>query len=246
MNSKSEPEEKSAEVIRAILLGDAHPLFRSGMRHMLQAAFNRVEIVEVGNPRSVLDCLKVRSFDLVLTSLFSDEGDLDEFVLDLLQRSPAGRIVILSSVDDPNQIRRILATGAAGFVPKETPPDIILNAIRLVLAGGTYIPPAALRAVSNGSTHEVSSSSKTPAFELAAEVPLTERQREVLNLVVQGAGNKAIARSLGLSAGTVKGHVASLLRLYGVENRTELASAVAKRGGLIFHQSQNSGLGTMS
>ena len=218
---------------RTILLGDVHPLFRSGMRHMLQEALAPVEIVEASSRSEALTHLGHRSFDLVLTSLFSAEGDWDNFLADLLQRAPAGRLVILSSVDEPTRIRRILAAGAAGFVLKETPPNITLHAIRLVLDGGIYIPLAALRALSGDGAAGPAAPSEGPDLAPAPDIPLTERQRAVLSLIVQGASNKAIARSLDLSAGTVKGHVANLFRLFGVENRMELVHAAAsKRRGL--------------
>ena len=172
----------------AILLGDAHPLFRSGMRYMLQEALAPVEIAEAGSRREALAQLERGSFNLVLTSLFSAEGDWNDFLADLLQRAPAGRLMILSSVDEPMHIRRILAAGAAGFVLKETPPNITLHAIRLVLAGGIYIPPAALRALSDAGVGDgdidgaayAPATSETTDPALADDIPLTERQQAVL------------------------------------------------------------------
>ena len=219
------------ERARAILLGDVHPLFRSGMRHMLQDALAPVDVVEAGSRSEALAHLERGSFDLVLTSLFSVEGDWDDFLADLLQRTSAGRLMILSSVDEPTRIRRILAAGAAGFVLKETPPNITLHAIRLVLDGGIYIPPAALRALSGDGAAGPAAPSEGPDLAPAPDIPLTERQRAVLSLIVQGASNKAIARALDLSAGTVKGHVANLFRLYGATCRMELVHAATKRRG---------------
>ena len=215
--------EQGATSKCTVLLGDVHPLFRSGMRYMLQNALAPAEVVEAGSRTEILSLLEAGSFDLVVTSLFSSEGEWDHFLADLLQRAPAGRVVVLSSVNEPTRICRILTAGAAGFVLKETPPDITLQAIRLVLAGGVYIPAAALSALARAVTPE------PDAITPAANLPLTVRQHAVLSLIVQGASNKAIARALGLSAGTVKGHVASLLRLYGAENRTELVIAATRR-----------------
>jgi DNA-binding NarL/FixJ family response regulator len=206
-----------------VLLGDVHPLFRSGMRYMLQNALTPAEVVEAGSRAEIPGLMEAHPFDLVVTSLFSNEGEWDHFLADLLHRAPTGRVVILSSVNEPARICRILTAGAAGFVPKETPPDLTLQAIRLVLAGGIYIPAAALGALARAVTPEPDGI--TPA----ADLPLTARQHAVLSLIVQGASNKAIARTLNLSAGTVKGHVASLLRLYGAENRTELVIAATRR-----------------
>lgn len=212
-----------------ILLGDAHPLFRSGMRYLLQDGLAPVEVVEAGTRGDVLALLERGSVDLVLTSLFSAEGDWDRFLADLLQCAPAGRLVILSSIDEPTRICRVLSAGAAGYVFKQMPSDIALQAIRLVLAGGIYVPPAALAGL-----HAAVPPGATPAPPPVARangVSLNGREQAILGLIVQGASNKTIARSLGLSAGTVKAHVASLLRLYGAGNRTELVIAATKHDG---------------
>ncbi|MCW8088302.1 LuxR C-terminal-related transcriptional regulator [Sabulicella glaciei] len=214
----------------SILLADVHPLFRSGMRYMLQEALAPAEVVEAGSREETLAHLERGVFDLVLTSLFSAQGDWDEFLASLLERAPAGRLMLLSSIDEPRRICRVLAAGAAGFVLKETPPNIILHAIRLVLDGGIYVPPVVLRALSRDGTVETLAASEVPPAGVGTS--LTERQQAVLCLIVQGASNKAIARSLDLSVGTVKGHVANLLRLYGAESRLELVHAVTKRRSL--------------
>jgi DNA-binding NarL/FixJ family response regulator len=216
--------DRSLGHTRVVLLGDVHPLFRAGMRYLLHDALAPVEVVEAGNRSDALALLERGHFDLVLTSLFSAEGPWDDFVADLIQRAPAGRLMILSSVDDPSLICRVLVAGAAGYVLKQTAPELTLHAIRLVLAGGVYIPPAALGLLGRGTTAETSA--RVPA----EGIRLSERQQAVLNLLMKGASNKLIARALGLSAGTVKAHVASLLRLYGAENRTELVHAATKRG----------------
>ncbi len=219
---------------RVVLLGDAQPLFRSGMRYLLQDNLMPIEVVEAGSRRDVLTLLERGPFDLVLTSLFSVEGDRNHFLGELLQRAPAGRLMILSNVDEPALICRALAAGAAGYLLKDTAPEITLQAIRLVLVGGVYVPPAALGVLSRGTTPE------TAAVTLVDRVQLTGRQAVVLNLLVEGASNKGIARSLNLSAGTVKAHVASLLRLYGAGNRTELVNAATRSGSVPARESSGS------
>jgi DNA-binding NarL/FixJ family response regulator len=106
-----------------------------------------------------------------------------------------------------------------------------------VLDGGIYIPPAALRALPNDGPPDTAAPSAEAAAPLEApasaptnDISLTERQQAVLRLIVQGASNKVIARTLDLSASTVKGHVANLLRLYEAENRMELVHAAIRRG----------------
>jgi DNA-binding NarL/FixJ family response regulator len=219
---------------RRVLLGDMHPLFRSGMSYLLQDELDPVEVVEVGSRNETLASLEGESFDLVLTSLYSAEGDWDPFLRELLQRGPADRLMILSGISDPTSVCRILLAGAAGYLLKATHPDIIRHAIRLVLAGGTYVPPAALGVLSQGAIPNADTVAPV------AGVPLNDRQRSVLNLLIQGASNKGIARSLDLSAGTVKAQVATLLRLYGAENRTELVHAATRGGSVVARGSSSS------
>jgi DNA-binding NarL/FixJ family response regulator len=210
---------------RVILLADGHPFFRAGMRYLLQDELAPAEVVEASSRKDVLDLVESSTFDMVITSVFSGEGDREACLERLLQSVPAGKLMILSSVDDPSFICRALQAGAAGFVLKETPPEITLHAIRLVLAGGIYVPPAAL------SAGIFNTAPRAQAIEPAKGSPLSERQRAILELLVQGASNKAIARSLNLSAGTVKAHVTSLLRLYGAENRTKLVHVASGGNG---------------
>jgi len=113
---------------------------------------------------------------------------------------------------------------------KQMPSDIALQAIRLVLAGGIYVPPAALAGLYGAVPP--SAAPEPPPVARANGVALNDREQAILGLIVQGASNKAIARALGLSAGTVKAHVASLLRLHGAGNRTELVIAATKPGGV--------------
>ena len=128
---------------------------------------------------------------------------------------------------------RAIETGAMGFIPKTTSSQLLLNALRLVLAGGVYLPTEVLR------HHE---GTPEPALRLAAEasdsgkmlaphaIGLTERQSDVLALLVQGKSNKLICRDLGLAEGTVKIHVTAILKTLNVSNRTQAVIAVGKLG----------------
>ena len=194
------------------------------MRFLLRDELAPVDVVEAGSRKDSLSLLGSRPFDLVLTSLFSEEGDWEHFLAALFEQGPAGKVMVLSGIKEPMVIQRVLAAGAAGYLLKETVPEITLQAMRLVLAGGIYIPPAALGSLPSHGAHEEA------IVGSARGVKLTERQLTVLSLLVQGASNKEIARSLNLSAGTVKAHIASLLRSYGAENRTELVKAATHRG----------------
>jgi len=122
-------------------------------------------------------------------------------------------LVVVSANEDPAIIRRIIDSGAAGFVPKSSPPSILVSALQLVLAGGIYVPPVALEA-------------NTPA----TAATLTDRQSQVLDLLAEGAPNKIIAARLGLALPTVKIHVAAVLRRLSARNRTEAVQEALRLG----------------
>jgi DNA-binding NarL/FixJ family response regulator len=144
----------------------------------------------------------------------------------LREASPATPVAILSATDDREHVHQALALGAAGYIPKSAGSDVILNAIRLVLAGGVYLPVSLVQPDSaEPSEIELNGSSDVSHG-------LTPRQHEVLELLTQGLSNKQIARRLGVAENTVRVHVAAILRLLGASNRTE-AGYRALRLGLV-------------
>ncbi len=136
-------------------------------------------------------------------------------------------VVVLSSEDNPDVILRAIEAGASGYVPKSSTPQVLVAALRLVMAGGIYIPPPALRAFGGGAIPIL------PPVRAAAprEIDgLSGRQMEVLLKAVQGKANKVIAREMQLSEGTVKAHLSAAFRTLGVQNRTEAVFAAARMG----------------
>ena len=132
---------------------------------------------------------------------------------------PTVPLVVVSAEQDPATVRAAFAAGAAAYLPKSEPPDVLKQALRLVLAGGTYTPALALAGLGDVTA--------APHPDLHA---LTPRQRDVLRGLSRGLPNKLIARELGLSEGTVKIHIAAVLRVLQARNRTE-AVVLARRYG---------------
>ena len=127
----------------------------------------------------------------------------------------SSRIVVLSGEEDPRLVRMAIDAQAAGFIPKSSTPQVLLSALRLVLADGVYLPTVALKHLESA-PREIGN--------------LSERQLDVLRKAVQGKANKVIARELSLSEGTVKAHLAAAFRALGVKNRTEAVYAAARSG----------------
>jgi len=211
-----------------ILLVDDHALFREGLKHLLKSLDAELELDEAEDCERGLELSARNSYDLVLLDLkIPGVQGLD--ALDALRRtSPEAPVVVVSGEDDPRVIRAAIERGAMGFVPKASTPEIMIQALRLVLANGVYLPPGVVDlAIPNGA----------PLPELLrgaqgdVQLPgLTPRQMDVLRCVIQGKANKVIARELDISEATVKAHLSSVLRTLGVNNRTEAVYAAAKLG----------------
>jgi DNA-binding NarL/FixJ family response regulator len=134
-------------------------------------------------------------------------------------------VVVVSAEDDPNLIHRAIEAGAVGFIPKTTDQSVIINALRLVMAHGVYLPPSAL-------AHGPSDASDRRGAQVIAMPTLSERQRGVLRLLLRGKSNKLIARELNLAEGTVKAHLWSVYQLLGVSTRVQAMYRVYELGML--------------
>jgi len=165
--------------------------------------------------------------------------DLDAVILDLTmpgmdgfsaiqefgRRCPDLPVIVLSASEGPLEVRRALAAGALGYVPKSANPHTLLSALKLVLSGEVYVPPLLLDHIAVPRQTGVNQNHE------ALDGRLTERQTEVLKLIVQGLSNKEIATALDLSEKTVKAHVTAIFRALNVVNRTQAAVAARQGGG---------------
>jgi DNA-binding NarL/FixJ family response regulator len=152
--------------------------------------------------------------------------DRDGFSVLVDLRSHYGTIscVVLSASQDRGSIVKAMDLGVLGFIPKSSPREVMVNALRLIFSGGIYIPPEALPR---------GESAKPPAAACPsspADLGLTVRQVEVLALMMQGKSNKAISRILDVAEPTVKHHVSAILKALKVMSRTEAVIAVGGFG----------------
>lgn len=218
-----------------LLLVDDHSLFRSGLRLLLSDLDESVSFDEAGSVEEIPADLPAP--DLVLLDL-NLRGVSGRCALERLRdRLPEVPIVALSGEEDPELIRSVIADGASGFIPKASTPGVMIGALRLVLAGGIYLPPAVLRAAPVAPVAPVAPAvpaaidpAGRPAAPRLSMPGLTGRQQDVLMLAVRGKSNKQIAREFDLSEGTVKQHLSAAFRVLGVSNRTEAVYAVAEQG----------------
>jgi len=207
-----------------LLLVDDHPLFRSGLTYLLRSLDDRLHVDEAGNCEQATSLAGARDYDLVLVDLKMPGVDGLDALTAIRKVFPSSPVVVLSGEDDPRVVRQAIESGAMGYIPKSSTPDVMIQALKLVLAHGVYLPPNVL----HGGIEP------PPKAGAAADHDsvegLSPRQMEVLRCVVQGKQNKVIARELAISEHTVKAHLSAVLRALKARNRTEIVYAAAKLG----------------
>ena len=210
-----------------ILVADDHELFREGLRHVLQQLDEGTSIIEASDYPQILKLAETESgIDIVLLDLSMPGMPWTEGLQLLRQKlSPNTPVIVLSASDDRAHVLQAVNLGAAGFIPKTSSSRVMLSALKLVLSGGVYLPPALLEQ----GAPDVLENAPKPVLDGAASF-LTPRQREVLVLLGQGKSNKEIARVLNLAEGTVKLHVTAILKALNVNNRTRAVVAASQMG----------------
>lgn len=206
-----------------VLIVDDHPLYRAGVRALLAGLDPDLTALDVA---SVTDALRLadaaESFDLVLLDMNLPGINRLDALRQVKARFESAAVVVVSGDEDPALIVSTIDAGAAGFIPKSTDPGVTIQALRLVLAHGTYLPAHALRHVADATQRPLDSGS--------AVADLSERQKAVLLRLLQGKANKVIARELGIAEGTVKAHLWSVYQLLGVTSRAQAMCRVHALG----------------
>jgi DNA-binding NarL/FixJ family response regulator len=201
--------KNAAAAAPRVLIADDHPLYCDALKAVVPQACPGADIGVAASQEEVLEQVGGRPpFDLVLLDL-NLPGAVGLSCLHALKRlAPTTPIVVVSAVGDPKVMQDAIMAGASAFIPKSAASLVLINALKVILAGGTYMPTgivAALRGVD-------------PA---AGRNELTLRQRRVLELLATGLSNKRIARELEISEITVKAHVSAIFRKLGVSNRMQ-------------------------
>lgn len=201
-----------------ILVVDDHALIREGLRQVLRGLDEDVEVLEAGSCARAFE-LSRQEPDLDLVLLDYHLPDMDGLeALDIFAREhPELPIIVLSGSVNPRVMKQVMDKGAAAFITKSGMSDDLLSVTRLVLAGGVQAPPPSATLAD-----DAGDSQQPPLF--------TPRQEEVLQLLLDGYTNKEIGRLLYLSEETVKNHVSSILRGFGVTTRTQAVLAANRHG----------------
>jgi DNA-binding NarL/FixJ family response regulator len=215
-----------------ILVVDDHALIREALRGVLKEIKDDAAVLEAPNCGKAMQLIAEHpDIGLVLLDLGLPDRDGFSVLAELREHYPAMAVVVLSAQQDRTSVVKALDLGALGFIPKSGQRAVMLSALQLVFAGGTYIPPEIL---ARDETSPLPPGAKPPGADRPrvspADLGLTDRQLEVLAVVMQGKPNKVICRELNLAEPTVKNHVTAILKALGVSNRTEAVIAVRELG----------------
>ena len=204
-----------------ILVVDDHPLMAEALGTAMRM-LDRVNQVETADSlRAAIARAEEGSFDLCLLDLGLPDCSGLQALERMRESLPALPVVVVSGSDDPTHVLKALDLGAMGYIPKTSPRDVLLGAVRLVASGGIYVPVQALTA---------REAATPPAPTPSSDLGISARQREVLDLLLKGLPNKLIARKLDISENTAKIHVSAVLRALGVASRTQALIAANRLG----------------
>ena len=212
-----------------IIIADDHALIREGVKSTLRNLSADIPVIFEAENADEVPWLVHNNpgLDVVLLDLFMPGMDTFELLSIIRDRNPDLPVVVLSDAKDLTYIRKSLDSGARGYIHKSTPSHIFLSALRLVLSGGTYIPPDVFDIKPEHiqpNNDVLTIAGVTPEKYLC----ITDRQAAVLTLLGEGLPNKVIARKLGLSEHTIKIHVTSILKTLGAANRTQAVIAAQR------------------
>jgi DNA-binding NarL/FixJ family response regulator len=203
-----------------ILVVDDHPLVREAIRAVSYDLESNGNLYEASDSRQARQLIrKHKDVRLVLLDLRLPDGDGFGLLAELRELHPDIAIVVLAGTDDPTSIVKAFALGAVGFLRKSDQREVMMGALRLVASEGRCIAPQMLERGISGAEAQLARQPRS----LPSDIGLTDRQLEVLSLLMKGKSNKAICRVLNLAEPTVKNHVTAILRALKVTNRTEAA-----------------------
>jgi DNA-binding NarL/FixJ family response regulator len=232
----SDVVQKGMNVIRVMMVED-HPLFRQGLRRVVEAEPDMNVICEVGDGSEALEQAKRLLPDVLITDVNLPGTNGLQLARELKAAKQDVAIIVLTAYDDEEQIFHALRAGASAYFPKDVNPARLMQAIRTV-AQGSYVVG-----------EQILSKSEMPGWLLRhfehispidgvpddAVGPLSPREMEILREIALGRSNKEIAYHLGISRQTVKNHMTSILRKLAVNDRTQAAMYAVRRGWIRLH-----------
>src|SRR5271165_4770693 len=228
INDSSEGKEKKKATVR-ILIADDHPIVRDGVRKLLSLEDDLEVVGEAGDGREVLDKVQELDPDVLLLDLRMPNLDGLSALQALHQTNKRTKVIVLTASEDKNEFVQAMKLGCSGIVLKQTAPELIIKSIRKVHGGEIWLDSHTTAAVMRqfAAPGEVAGGGSGKTRERS---PLSQREREIVQLVAQGYKNKEMAEKMFISEQTVKNHLHNIFDKLGVSDRLELALYAIHKG----------------
>src|ERR1700692_3987492 len=221
INDSSEGTEKKKATVR-IVIADDHPIVRDGLKKLLQLEEDFEVVGEAGDGREVIEKVQELDPDVLLLDLRMPNLDGLSALQALQQTNKRTRVIVLTASEDKNEFVQAMKLGCSGIVLKQTAPDLIVKSIRKVHSGEIWLDSHTTAAVM-GAFAAPGDSSPGHSSKTREPSPLSQREREIVQLVAQGFKNKEMAEKMFISEQTVKNHLHNIFDKLGVFDRLELA-----------------------
>ncbi|MFB5282812.1 response regulator [Peribacillus sp. Hz7] len=218
-----------------IVIIDDHQLFREGVKRILDFEASFDVVAEGDDGSEAMNLVETYHPDVVIMDINMPNVNGIEATQQLIQQYPETKVIILSIHDDENYVQHALKTGAQGYLLKEMDADTLIEAVRVVADGGSYLHPKVTHNLVKEYRRLVSDENANQDTIHAPEIRrplhlLTRRECEVLQLLADGQSNRAIGETLYISEKTVKNHVSNILQKMNVNDRTQAVVSAIKNG----------------
>ncbi|WP_108307338.1 response regulator [Metalysinibacillus jejuensis] len=216
-----------------IVIIDDHQLFREGVKRILDFEASFDVIAEGSDGTEALALYETHQPDVILMDINMPEKNGVDATAELIEAHPEARVIILSIHDDESYVTHALKSGALGYMLKEMDADEIVNAIKVVSEGGSYLHPKVTKNLVAEFRRLSEHENKGNFHQTDIRRPyhlLTKRECEVLQLLTDGQSNRTIGETLFISEKTVKNHVSSILQKMAVSDRTQAVVTAIKNG----------------
>ena len=211
-----------------VLIVDDHALIRDALGRVLISLVPDAAVLEAGEPELAFQTIEGHpDLDLVLLDLSLPGMHGLTALRSLRSKYPAIAVVVVSATADRESVKQALDSGAMGFIPKSSSNEVMKNALSLVLAGSVYVPP---ELVGRGVAKQPIETQAPLGKRTPSDIGLTDRQAQILALMMEGQSNKRICRALNLAESTVKNQITAILKALNVTSRTQAVLAVEKLG----------------
>lgn len=225
----------------SIMLVDDHPLFRQGLRRVLEAEDDLEVIMEVADGEEGLRLAKQLLPHVVIMDINLPHMNGLQATRELKQAAPEVAVIMLTAYHDDEQIFHAVRAGAAAYFPKDITPRRLVEAIRQVSKGNYVVDDEVLNKpeVATWLLQQFDKVAYVDGMPNEMFAPLSPREMEILQHIARGQSNKEVAYALGISRQTVKNHMTSILRKLAVNDRTQAALYAVRRGWIRLHDEED-------